>query len=137
MTKVEEAINKFRSNSERDRLFLQAQAEIRLSEKMIALRLDAGLTQKELADRLNVSQAFIAKMEAGGYDKCGIGTLRGIALALGCDISFHAMFVRHQKDAVMEESPTQIILHTASHTLVNGNVIDFDRYREERVAAVG
>lgn len=100
MNKVDEAIKRFRERPKHDHLFLEAQAELRLSEKMLRLRLDAGFTQKGLADRLNVSQAHIAKLEGGSYEKCGIGSLRSIALALGHDIDFDAMFTRrHRRDA--------------------------------------
>ena len=139
MNKVEQAIRKFRADRANERLFLEAQAEIRLSEKMTKIRLEAGLTQRELADRLSVSQAYIAKMECGGYDKCGVGTLRRIAVALGYDIAFDAMFVRqHRGYASMDQAERPIILHAsdhARHTLAD-KIIDFQS-RKERVAAVG
>ena len=93
MNKVEQAIRRFRSTPRNETMFLEAEAELQLSEKMIDLRLAAGLTQKQLAERLGISQAYVAKLESGGYDKAGIGTLRGIALALGHDLAFDSMFV--------------------------------------------
>jgi len=38
-----------------------------IANPLKAARIDAGLTQVELADRLNVSQAYIAKVEAPSY----------------------------------------------------------------------
>jgi ribosome-binding protein aMBF1 (putative translation factor) len=38
-----------------------------IANPLKAARIDAGLTQLELADRLNVSQAYIAKIEAPSY----------------------------------------------------------------------
>lgn len=140
MNKVEQAIKKFRADQGNERLFLEAQAEIRLSEKMTQLRLEAGLTQKELAERLDVSQAYVAKMECGGYDKCGIGTLRGIAVALGYDIAFDTMFIRqHRGYASMDQTARPIILHAPDHTShsLSKKVIDFQSALKERVAAVG
>lgn len=140
MNKVESAIKKFRADPENERLFLEAQAELRLTEQMTELRLQAGLTQKELAQRLAVSQAYVAKLEGGAYDKCGIGTLRGIALALGFEIDFTAMFVRQHRGyaATRSDVPT-ITLRASSSTdrSIAANVIDFQAAQRQKVAAVG
>jgi transcriptional regulator with XRE-family HTH domain len=140
VNKVEEAIKRFRSNRENGRLFLEAQAEVRLSEKMTDLRLQAGLTQRDLAGRLNVSQAYVAKLENGGYDKCGVGTLRGIALALGFEIAFDAMFVPHSHGYAPTSSQSRtVILHASNHSThpISRKVIDFQAARRDREAAVG
>ena len=140
MNKVETAIRKFRANPENERLFLEAQAEIRLAEQMTELRLQAGLTQKELAQRLSVSQAYVAKLEGGAYDKCGIGTLRGIALALGFEVDFGAMFVRKHRGYAATTTHIPTITLDASGSpdrFIADNVIDFQAAQKQKIAAVG
>lgn len=66
--------------------------ELDLCDLMVRMRHDAGLTQEELAKRLGYSQAYVAKMENGAYDRAGIGTLRLFALALGFDVDLDHMF---------------------------------------------
>lgn len=122
-------------------MFLEAQAEIGLSEKMIDLRLKAGLTQKQLADRLGVSQAYIGKLESGGYGKAGIATLRGIALALGYDLAIESMFLLRSdlRYAVRDAGDRNIIFHAPDHTehSIAKKVIDFGAHRKQRIAAIG
>jgi transcriptional regulator with XRE-family HTH domain len=64
---------------------------------MIDIRLAAGLTQRDLATRLGKTQAHIATLESGAYEKCGIGILRSVARALGVDLMVRSMFapVKH------------------------------------------
>jgi HTH-type transcriptional regulator / antitoxin HipB len=45
----------------------------------------AGLTQKELADRIGSTQPAIARLEAGGQEPT-VATLRRIASALGAEL---------------------------------------------------
>lgn len=127
MSKLDKLIENFRSDKESERLFLEAQAEIRLSEKMTAMRLAAGYTQADLAKQLDVSQAYIAKLENGGYDNCRIGTLRSIALALGSDISFETMFIAFHRGYGATQSTPKVILHAPDHSTssLSQNVIDF------------
>lgn len=67
--------------------------ELELCERMIELREDAGLTQAALAETLGFTQGYVAKLENGAYDRCGIGTLRTFALALGYDLDIDNLFV--------------------------------------------
>jgi transcriptional regulator with XRE-family HTH domain len=66
--------------------------ELDLCDRMVELRENAGLTQAALAENLGFTQGYIAKLENGAYDRCGIGTLRTFALALGCDIDLESLF---------------------------------------------
>jgi transcriptional regulator with XRE-family HTH domain len=137
MNKVEKAIKRFRSTPQNDRMFLEAEAELRLSERMIELRHKAGLTQKKLADRLGVSQAYVGKLESGGYDRSGIGTLRGVALALGHDIALETMFVpQNSIRYAARDVERNIILHAADHSehILSRTVVDLAKYKERRVA---
>lgn len=50
---------------------------------LVDARLAAGLTQAQLADRLGVSQAQVARFEKRGYDAYTLNTLRRYVHALG------------------------------------------------------
>lgn len=51
------------------------------------LRLQSGLTQKQLAERIGVSQRQVSKIECGDLENTQIGTLRGYLRAIGGDLS--------------------------------------------------
>ncbi len=51
--------------------------------QLVEARQAAGLTQAELAKRLGVSQAQVARIEKGGYDAYTLTTLRRYVKALG------------------------------------------------------
>ncbi|HZY59800.1 MAG TPA: helix-turn-helix transcriptional regulator [Candidatus Binataceae bacterium] len=50
--------------------------------QLAALRVQAGLTQKELARRLKTSQQQISRLESPGYEGHSLGMLRRVAKAL-------------------------------------------------------
>jgi len=51
--------------------------------QLVEARLEAGLTQAELAAKLGVSQAQVARIEKSGYDTYTLTTLRRHVQALG------------------------------------------------------
>jgi ribosome-binding protein aMBF1 (putative translation factor) len=54
-----------------------------LSRKIHDLRTDAGLTQKQLADRVGTTASVISRLEAADYQGHSLAMLRRIAAALG------------------------------------------------------
>jgi DNA-binding XRE family transcriptional regulator len=62
--------------------------------QLVEARQAAGLTQAELAERLGVSQAQVARIEKRGYDAYTLTTLRRYVQALGEDFSV-TVEVRH------------------------------------------
>jgi DNA-binding XRE family transcriptional regulator len=58
-------------------------AEMTLEQDLVALRERAGVSQRELAKRLGVSQPAIAKLESGKVKNVGVVTLARYAAALG------------------------------------------------------
>ena len=56
-----------------------------MGEYLRARRIEAGLSQRELAERINSTQPAIARLEAGGV-AVGMATLERIADALGYDL---------------------------------------------------
>ncbi len=84
----------FRSNAENERLYRESEVRLDLAERMTEMRHSAGLSQQQLADRVGRKQPFIARLERGAYDRCGLSTLRTFARAMGHDINAATMFTR-------------------------------------------
>ena len=55
--------------------------------QLVEARTDAGLTQAQLAKRLGVSQAQVARVEKRGYDAYTLKTLRRYVEAIGNGLS--------------------------------------------------
>ncbi|MGH2458223.1 MAG: XRE family transcriptional regulator [Chloroflexota bacterium] len=71
------------STEEGRRLYEMEAAKSELWLQLVEARQAAGLTQAELAMRLSVSQAQVARIEKRGYDAYTLGTLRRYVKALG------------------------------------------------------
>ncbi|WP_417564377.1 helix-turn-helix domain-containing protein [Microbacterium sp.] len=71
----------------RDRFDAEARA-YRLRE----IREEQGVTQKELADRMALTQPTISALEAGDLDRSGLATLRAYVEALGGTVEVVAAF---------------------------------------------
>lgn len=54
-----------------------------IAMQIIKARIDAGLTQKQLAERLGTTQSVIARIESFDYGRINLQTLQKIADALG------------------------------------------------------
>ena len=65
------------------RLVEENLAEMRIEQEFAALRERRGMTQRELADRMGVSQPAIAKLESGRVKNLELRTLFRWATALG------------------------------------------------------
>jgi len=57
-----------------------------LGQKIIQLRSQFGLTQKELARRMRTSQQAISRLERGEYNGCTLRTLSKLARATGTEL---------------------------------------------------
>ncbi|MGA7671865.1 MAG: helix-turn-helix transcriptional regulator [Nitrolancea sp.] len=66
--------------------------------QLVEARQEAGLTQVELAERLGVSQAQVARIEKRGYDSYTLTTLRRYVEALGEGFSIEVR-VHHEDPA--------------------------------------
>ncbi len=64
------------------REFKSLEDEFALAQLFISARSAAGLTQQELAEKMNTSQAYIARLE-GGREKPSTRTLNRFAKATG------------------------------------------------------
>jgi DNA-binding XRE family transcriptional regulator len=65
------------------RVYEEEAAKKELWLQLIEARQGAGLTQAELAERLGVSQAQVARLEKRGYDAYTLNSLRRYVEALG------------------------------------------------------
>jgi DNA-binding XRE family transcriptional regulator len=64
-------------------VYEEESAKKALWQQLVEARQAAGLTQAELAERLGVSQAQVARIEKRGYDAYTVTTLRRYVAALG------------------------------------------------------
>src|SRR5690349_11221240 len=62
--------------------------------QLVEARIASGLTQREMAKRLNVSQAQVARIEKAGYDRYTLNTLRRYVEALGNDFRLEVAIKR-------------------------------------------
>lgn len=66
-------------------------AEVR-AYRLREIRQEQGVTQKELAERMTVSQPAISALEAGDLERSGLATLRAYVEALGGHVEVTASF---------------------------------------------
>jgi ribosome-binding protein aMBF1 (putative translation factor) len=71
--------------------------EFEVAKQVIGLRLKKGLTQKELAEKVNTSQSCIARLESGTYRNLSLSFLRRVGQALGVQprVKFEAPRTAH------------------------------------------
>lgn len=79
----EEWRENFLAEPENRRLYEEEAAKKELWLQLVEARQAAGMTQAELAERLGVSQAQVARIEKRGYDAYTLNTLRRYVQALG------------------------------------------------------
>lgn len=66
--------------------------------QLVEARLDTGLTQTEMAERLGVSQAQVARIEKSGYDAYTLTTLRKYVQALGDGFALKVAVTRVERE---------------------------------------
>ncbi len=64
----------------------KAYEDLEIAEQIIRMRVLAGLTQEQLAERTGMKQPSIARLEAGRI-KPGLETIHRIAAACGCYVN--------------------------------------------------
>ena len=84
----------------------EAQAEVEqdlaLGQLIYDLRIEVGLSQRELAERMGTTQSVISRLEEGGGARNRIDTLARVATALGRHLvlSFPADVPERLEDAI-------------------------------------
>ena len=74
---------KLHENPEYEVVYQEEAAKSELWLQLVEARRAAGLTQKQLAERLGISQAQVARIEKEDYDSYTLNTLRKYVAALG------------------------------------------------------
>lgn len=75
--------------------YKKTKKEFALAEEIIKLRMDAGLTQQELARKAKTSQPAIARLESGNYKNISFSFLNRIAKALSSEPQIHFKKLSH------------------------------------------
>ncbi len=95
--------DEFLADPERRAIYEAEAAKSELWLQLAEARRAAGLTQKQMAERLGVSQAQVARIEKEGYDAYTLTTLRRYVAALGDDFTLEVRIrlpdeaVRHRE----------------------------------------
>ena len=76
--------------------------DLALGQLIYDLRIDVGLSQRELAERMGTTQSVISRLEEGGGARNRIDTLARVATALGRHLvlSFPAEVPDRLEDAI-------------------------------------
>ncbi len=80
---VEILYNEFvKGDPEMEALLAEEETNMDVAEQIYRLRLDAGLSQKELAQKIGTTDTAISRLESADYDGHSMAMLRRIAAAL-------------------------------------------------------
>ncbi|MGN6488134.1 MAG: helix-turn-helix domain-containing protein [Devosia sp.] len=82
MTKIADLKKRLMDNPEFRAEYEKADAEFAVIEALVKARMEAGLTQTEVAERIGTTQSAIARLEGGGISP-SLATLRRYAEATG------------------------------------------------------
>ncbi len=94
-----------RENPEYQAIYEEEAAKSDLWLQLVEARQAAGLTQQELAKRLGVSQAQVARIEKRGYEAYALKTLRRYVQALGEGFILEVKVKRHSS----KEQPSSVM----------------------------
>lgn len=72
----------------------ETEAEFFIAREVIRARIAAGLSQQELALRLNTTQSAVARLESGGHTP-SVSTLKRVAEATQATLRIELVPVRH------------------------------------------
>ena len=75
-----------------------------VSFKLVALRKEAGLSQKELARRVGTSQQQISRLESPSYEGHSLSMLRRIASVLGATVHVEIQRRNHSRQSAVVEN---------------------------------
>jgi len=82
MTKITDLHQQWQKNPDYQKAHQELASEFELASAIITARTQAGITQQELAKRMNAKQSAIARLESGKQNTT-IETLERIAKATG------------------------------------------------------
>lgn len=88
--------DEFLADPERRAIYEEEAAKSELWLQLVEARQAAGLTQKEMAKRLGVSQAQVARLEQEGYDAYTLTSLGRYVAALGDEFKLEVRIRRRE-----------------------------------------
>jgi len=78
-------------------IYEEEAAKSELWLQLVEARQEAGLTQKQMAERIGVSQAQVARIEKEGYETYTLTTLRRYVAALGDEFQLEVRVRRRER----------------------------------------
>jgi DNA-binding XRE family transcriptional regulator len=102
--RYEEYWAKQMTDPEYRRIYEEESAKKELWLQLVEARQASGLTQQQVAERMGVSQAQVARIEKQGYDAYTLRTLRRYIEALDHEFSLDIKVKR--EDGVLDAHPT-------------------------------
>ncbi|MEU6515133.1 helix-turn-helix transcriptional regulator [Streptomyces sp. NPDC046978] len=107
-----------------------------IGEALVKARIACGLTQKQLADRLGVSEQMVQKDESRGYESASIARLADVAEALGYQLAGNLQPDGPKTQFTVVNAPTVTYgrpsLYGAAETRVIRNSVDVHDIQETR-----
>jgi len=86
MSRIRDLHQQWMQEEDYRKAYSELEPEFALAKAMIAARVTAGLTQEELAQRMQTTQSVIARLE-GGKSQPSTQTLKRLALATGTKLN--------------------------------------------------
>ena len=71
---------------ELNELYKEELHKLQLADKIKRARKSAGISQNDLAKKINTTQSVISRLENSNYDRFSMSTLVKVAMALGCNL---------------------------------------------------
>ena len=99
MTKLTALRRRWMQSPEFKEAYEELRLEFELAKKLIEARTNSGLSQEELAQRMNTSQSAIARLE-GGASLPSLRSLAKFAEATNTEIEIHLKPTKQKKDKV-------------------------------------
>lgn len=98
--------DEFLADPEKRAIYEEEAAKSEVWLQLVEARQKAGLTQREMAKRIGVSQAQVARLEQEGYDAYTLTSLRRYVAALGEGFSLEVRV--HTPEKQQENMPVQL-----------------------------
>ena len=87
LTKFDDDLKEQLKDKEFRKYFEEEGRKLEIGYKIAKLRNKLGLSQSQLAEKINTSQTVISRLESGDYWQCSLRTLEKIALATGTQLN--------------------------------------------------
>jgi ribosome-binding protein aMBF1 (putative translation factor) len=108
MTKTDDALKILQAitqgDSEIEEMLAEASLNAELAQLIYGARTRAGLTQKQLAERIGTKQSVIARLEDADYEGHSLSMLQKIANALNQRLEVHLVAIAPEQDYVEPKS---------------------------------